>query len=49
MSPLLDTNVVLWWLADAPSPSDEIKARLDQDPDVRVSPATRRSAKVSRW
>jgi PIN domain nuclease of toxin-antitoxin system len=40
MSLLLDTHVVLWWLADAPSLSDEIKARLDQDPDVCVSPAT---------
>ena len=40
MSLLLDTHVVLWWLADAPSLSDEIKARLDHDPDVRVSPAT---------
>jgi PIN domain nuclease of toxin-antitoxin system len=40
MSLLLDTQVVLWWLADAPALSDEIKARLDHDPDVCVSPAS---------
>jgi PIN domain nuclease of toxin-antitoxin system len=40
MSLLLDTPVVLSWLADAPTLSDEIKARLDHDPDVHVSPAT---------
>jgi PIN domain nuclease of toxin-antitoxin system len=40
MSLLLDTHVVLWWLADAPSLSDEIKARLDHEPDVYVSAVT---------
>lgn len=40
MSLLLDTHVVLWWLADAPELSDEIKDRLDHEPDVRVSAAT---------
>jgi PIN domain nuclease of toxin-antitoxin system len=40
MSLLLDTHVVLWWLTDDPSLSDEIKDRLDQEPDVYVSPAT---------
>lgn len=40
MSLLLDTHVVLWWLADAPELPDEIKDRLDQEPDVRVSAAT---------
>jgi hypothetical protein len=31
MSLLLDTNVVLWWLADDPALPDDIKARLDHD------------------
>jgi PIN domain nuclease of toxin-antitoxin system len=37
---LLDTNIVLWWLADDPALPDEIKDRLDHEPDVRVSAAT---------
>ncbi|MGE5287008.1 MAG: type II toxin-antitoxin system VapC family toxin [Micromonosporaceae bacterium] len=40
MSLLLDTHVVLWWLADAPDLPAEIKDRLDHEPDVRVSAAT---------
>lgn len=40
MSLLLDTHVVLWWLADAPELADEIKDRLDHEPDVRVSATT---------
>ena len=40
MSLLLDTHVVLWWLADTPDLSDEVKDRLDHEPDVRVSAAT---------
>ena len=40
MSLLLDTHVVLWWLADDPTLSQEIKTKLDHDPDVYVSPAT---------
>lgn len=40
MSLLLDTHVVLWWLADDPTLSDDIKARLDHEPDVYLSPAT---------
>jgi PIN domain nuclease of toxin-antitoxin system len=40
VSLLLDTHVVLWWLADDPSLSEEIKDRLDHEPDVRVSAAT---------
>ena len=40
MSLLLDTHVVLWWLADAPELSDEVKDRLDHEPDVRVSAVT---------
>lgn len=37
---LLDTHVVLWWLTDDPTLSDEIKNRLDHEPDVFVSAAT---------
>ena len=40
MSLLLDTHVVLWWLADDPSLPEEIKDRLDHEPDVRVSAVT---------
>ena len=40
MSLLLDTHVVIWWLADDPALSDDIKSRLDHEPDVYVSPAT---------
>jgi PIN domain nuclease of toxin-antitoxin system len=40
MSLLLDTHVVLWWLADDPELPEEIKDRLDHEPDVRVSAAT---------
>jgi PIN domain nuclease of toxin-antitoxin system len=40
VSLLLDTHVVLWWLVDDASLSDEVKARLDDDPDVYVSSAT---------
>lgn len=40
MSLLLDTHVVLWWLADDPGLPEEIKDRLDHEPDVRVSAAT---------
>lgn len=37
---LLDTHVVLWWLTDDPTLSDEIKAALDDEPEVFVSSAT---------
>jgi PIN domain nuclease of toxin-antitoxin system len=37
---LLDTHVVIWWLADDPALSDEIKAMIDDEPDVYVSAAT---------
>jgi PIN domain nuclease of toxin-antitoxin system len=37
---LLDTHVVIWWLADDPALSDEIKAMIDDEPDVCVSAAT---------
>lgn len=40
MSLLLDTHVVLWWLTDDPTLSDDIKTRLDHEPDVYLSPAT---------
>ena len=40
MSLLLDTHVVLWWLTDDPTLSDDIKTRLDHEPDVRISAAT---------
>lgn len=37
---LLDTHVVLWWLADDPTLSDEIKTMIDDQGDVYVSAAT---------
>lgn len=37
---LLDTHVVLWWLTDDPTLPDDIKTRLDHDPDVYLSSAT---------
>jgi PIN domain nuclease of toxin-antitoxin system len=37
---LLDTHVVLWWLADDPALSNEVKDRLDREPDAWVSVAT---------
>ena len=40
MSLLLDTHVILWWLTDDAALSDEMKTRLDDEPDVYVSPAS---------
>lgn len=40
MGLLLDTHIVLWWLLDDPSLSEDFKSRLDEDPDVYVSAAT---------
>jgi len=40
VSLLLDTHIVLWWLTDDPTLSDDIKAELDHEPDVYISPAT---------
>lgn len=40
MKLLLDTHVVLWWLDDNPTLSDEIKSTLDKEPEVYVSAAT---------
>ena len=37
---LLDTHVVLWWLTDDPTLADEVKDRLDLEPEVYISPAT---------
>jgi PIN domain nuclease of toxin-antitoxin system len=37
---LLDTHVVLWWLADDSTLSDDIKATLDHEPDIYLSPAS---------
>jgi PIN domain nuclease of toxin-antitoxin system len=40
VSLLLDTHVVLWWLTDDPALADDLKERLDHEPDVYVSAAT---------
>src|SRR5262245_18667256 len=40
MSLLIDTHVVIWWLTDDPTLSNDIKDRLDHEPDVYVSAAT---------
>jgi len=37
---LLDTHVVLWWLADDPTLPDKIKKMIDQEVDVYVSAAS---------
>lgn len=37
---LLDTHVVIWWLADDPTLSDTLKSVLDSEPDVYLSPVT---------
>jgi PIN domain nuclease of toxin-antitoxin system len=37
---LLDTHVVLWWLADDSTLSDDIKDMIDEEVDVFVSTAT---------
>ncbi len=37
---LLDTHVILWWLADDPQLADDIKDRIDTEVDVFVSAAT---------
>ncbi|MFC0862699.1 type II toxin-antitoxin system VapC family toxin [Sphaerimonospora cavernae] len=34
---LLDTHVILWWLADSPELSGEVKDLLDTEPAVYVS------------
>lgn len=40
MSLLLDTHIVLWWLADDPALPDQLKDRLDTEPSIYVSVAT---------
>jgi PIN domain nuclease of toxin-antitoxin system len=40
MSLLLDTHVVLWWLTDDATLSDELKGILDQESDIYISPVT---------
>jgi PIN domain nuclease of toxin-antitoxin system len=40
VSLLLDTHVILWWLADDPTLSDDIKAKLDHEPQAYISSAT---------
>jgi PIN domain nuclease of toxin-antitoxin system len=40
VSLLLDTHVVLWWLTDDATLSDQVKDQLDHEPDVYVSAAT---------
>jgi PIN domain nuclease of toxin-antitoxin system len=40
MGLLLDTHVVLWWLADDAALPEEVKGHLDHEPDVYVSAAT---------
>jgi PIN domain nuclease of toxin-antitoxin system len=37
---LLDTHVILWWLADDPTLSDDIKAMLDNEVQAYISSAT---------
>jgi PIN domain nuclease of toxin-antitoxin system len=40
VSLLLDTHVVLWWLADTPDLSEQVKTQLDHQPAAYVSAAT---------
>lgn len=37
---LLDTHVVIWWLADDPALSGVTKALIDREPEIYVSAAT---------
>lgn len=37
---LLDTHIVIWWLADDPTLSGDVKIVLDVEPDVYLSAAT---------
>ncbi|EFE77201.1 type II toxin-antitoxin system VapC family toxin [Streptomyces filamentosus] len=34
---LLDTHVILWWLADSDELSDQVKDLLDTEPSVHIS------------
>jgi PIN domain nuclease of toxin-antitoxin system len=37
---LVDTHVVIWWLADDPTLDEGIKEQLDHEPDVYLSAVT---------
>jgi PIN domain nuclease of toxin-antitoxin system len=37
---LLDTHVVIWWLVDDPTLSDDLKAMIDDEAAIYVSPVT---------
>lgn len=37
---LADTHVIIWWLTDHEALVDDVKAKLDHEPDVFVSAAT---------
>jgi len=37
---LVDAHVVIWWLADDAALGDDIKAKLDHEPDAFLSAAT---------
>jgi PIN domain nuclease of toxin-antitoxin system len=37
---LLDTHVILWWLTDDPTLSNDLKDRIDHEPGFCLSPAT---------
>jgi PIN domain nuclease of toxin-antitoxin system len=37
---LLDTHVLLWWLADGPELSDDLKSQIDTELEVYVSVAS---------
>ncbi len=40
MNLLLDTHIVISWLTDDPTLSEDVKSTLDHEPDVYISPAT---------
>jgi PIN domain nuclease of toxin-antitoxin system len=40
MSLLLDTHVVLWWLADDPGLANDVKDRIDTELEIYISAAT---------
>jgi PIN domain nuclease of toxin-antitoxin system len=37
---LLDTHIILWWLADDPELADDVKRAIDTEPDVFISAAS---------
>ena len=37
---LLDTHVILWWLADSPELDDAVKDMIEVEPEVYLSPAS---------